>query len=361
MKLGIYTDAHFSLTSSIYSRIRGHKYSSRLDMLVESFKWMYKTFEDHGVDIIINAGDLISSDILKPEENSAIYEAFSYRGNIPEYHILGNHEIKDKNKEHHSMSLLRGYDNIEILDEMKVLEFEDESIILMPFTSSEDSYNELYELLENSDKSKKQYLFTHASYIGESYNRYIEMNGLDKLKLVTSYSNLKAIFNGHIHNIKDEEIYHQIGSLTGNSFSDNYDEGYPGVVIYDTKTDKLERVVNPKSVLFFKIKADTVRSIYNQIAKMPRDQPKCLRVDVPYSIKDNASEYLIKNSDKYNISEFRIKSLREVNESATPLEIESFSTYKNPHDALVGFIDSQESLPYPKEKMIGFLDKYVNN
>ena len=97
MKIGVYTDAHFSISSSILSRTNGYNYSARLDSLVDSFKWMYSQFKKSNVDLIVNCGDLTNSDILHAEENSALYEALSYNPGIRELYILGNHEIKNKN------------------------------------------------------------------------------------------------------------------------------------------------------------------------------------------------------------------------------------------------------------------------
>lgn len=360
MKIGIYSDVHFSITSSILSRINGYKYSSRLDSIVDSFKWMYEVFSSENVDLIISGGDLTSSDILKPEENSAIYEALSYSCGTPEEHILGNHEIKDKNSRYNSVSLLKGYSNITLIDSIVEKVYDSNiHIIYVPYTSNKDNYNKLYNLLDNSDKSHKYYIVSHMSYIGENYNNYIETEGLDKIRLMDNYDNVKAIFNGHIHNVKDDRIYHQIGSLVGNSFSDNYEEGYPGVIIYDTDTDKMTRIINPNAVLFFKMKVTSIRALSTQLGKLPTDNGKCVRIEVPSSIKDDASKYLSDKSDKYKIVEYRVKTQYEPNSKSNIDKIESLSTYKSPYDALIGFINSQNSLPYPQEDMVQFLNNYV--
>ena len=76
MKIGIYSDAHFSKYSSNLISSAG-KYSKRLSSLLDSFKWMYEEFNKLGVEVVINCGDLTSSDSLSSDVSSALAEALS--------------------------------------------------------------------------------------------------------------------------------------------------------------------------------------------------------------------------------------------------------------------------------------------
>lgn len=360
MKIGIYSDAHFSISSSILSRVNGYKYSARLDSLIDSFKWMYDTFKKNNVELIVNGGDLTDSDLLHAEENSALYEALSCNPGIPELYILGNHEIKDKNSTISSVSILKGYSNIEIYNDITewISIANEVSLILVPFLVDKERYNEVYDKILKSE-SKNVYLFSHMSYIGENYNNYIETEGLDKIHLTTAFPNLKGIYNGHIHNSKDDGLYHQIGSLTGQSFGDNYDGGLPGIIILDTDTGEFTRIPNPYAVLFYKLNASSVNKLGSSIKKLGNDNYKCLRIEVPASIKDEVGEYLEQNIDKFKIKEYRLKAKYELNKIKNTELVESFRTYNSPYDALRKFTETLDETPYPQEDMMKFLNTYI--
>jgi DNA repair exonuclease SbcCD nuclease subunit len=321
---------------------------------------MYEQFKSNNVDLIINGGDLTNTDLLHPEENSALSEALSYNPGIQELYVLGNHEIKNKDSSISSVSILNGYPNIEVFNKITLIQKGDCNLLLVPYMADKDKYEEIYSTLSNLDKSVSCYVFSHMSYIGENYNNYIETNGLDKERLIYSYPNIKGIWNGHIHNIRDNGIYHQIGSLVGNSFSDSYSEGNPGIVILDTNTNNFIRIPNPYAILFHKMECESIRSLTSKLGKLDKNTGKCIRVEVPSSIKDNIYEYIEQNKNKYNIHEYRIKAKYEkVNNSVNTNETESLSHYRSPYDALKGFIDVQSSLPYEKSDMIKFLDTYI--
>lgn len=360
MLIGIYTDSHFSISSSVLSRVNGYTYSARLDSLVQSFQYMYKLFKDNGVELIVNCGDLTDSDLLRAEENSALYEALSYNPGIPELYILGNHEIKNKNSTISSTSILQGYPNIKMYNDIALYEIENENtvLVLVPYSADKDKYSRVYEELSKIRSDASIYLFSHMSYIGENYNNYIETEGLDKMML-TAYDNLMGIYNGHIHNSKDDpnHKYHQIGSMVGNSFGDNYSGGLPGFIILDTETGEFTRYPNPYAVLFFKMNINSIKDLTNELNTLV-DNDKCIRIDVQASIKDQVSEYLEQNLNKYHIREYRLKVKYESNKISNDNIIESFRSYSSPYDALKKFTELEET-PYFKEEMIQFLDKYI--
>ena len=359
--LGIYSDAHFSISSSILNRISGFKYSMRLDCLVDSFRWMYEQFKENNVDVIVNCGDLTDSDILHAEENAALYEALAYNPGIDEFYILGNHEIKNKNSTIASTSILNGYPNISIFNNIEKLEFTHEhtTFVLVPYLTDKDDYERVYKALDELSDREKVYVFSHMSYVGENLNNYVLTDGLDKTRMMNLYPNVKGIFNGHLHNTRDEGIYHQIGSLISSSFGDNYTEGLPGIIIYNTETDEIKRIPNPYAILFKKISCNSFKDLSKDLQDISCDNQICLRVEVPASIKDETYDFIEQYKDKYKIVEYRIKSKYEPSKILESNEIESIAHYKSPYDALKGYLDVQDSLPYEKNEMVGFLDKYI--
>jgi len=56
MKIGLYTDVHYGQYSSIL-RMRGSKYSKRLENCIDSINWAEKLFEEQGCSRVICLGD----------------------------------------------------------------------------------------------------------------------------------------------------------------------------------------------------------------------------------------------------------------------------------------------------------------
>lgn len=355
MKIGIYTDCHFSKSSSILVGSSFNKYSMRLDFLVKSFKWMYDLFEEHEVCNIFNLGDLISSDVLDAETNSALSEALSYSRGIQEYWLIGNHEKKSRDSKFHSLSLIKQYPNIKIIDDFETIDFGSLKILMKSFTSSENSL----ELFQNECKSvkDKSIVMTHQVYKGMIPG----MVGYDlDYEEIIKNKNILNIFNGHIHSARDEGKYCQVGSISGMSFGDDYSRFLPSIIIYDCETNTYKRYVNPYATLFYTI--DNVSSIENfneQLTLLP-DGFKLLRIKVPISFREEFSDYLNRNPeilDKNNIISYRIKLINEniVKDSS---EIHSIIQNRSVIDSLKDFTNRSDT-PYSKEDMIGFINEFL--
>ena len=74
----------------------------------------YANLSEKGVDLIINGGDLMDSNLIKADEGSAVAKALSYSTGIKEYYLLGNHEKLDDAGKFHSLALL-DRDHIEVV------------------------------------------------------------------------------------------------------------------------------------------------------------------------------------------------------------------------------------------------------
>ena len=113
--LGIYSDVHTVNKSSIMPyHSTDSKYSVRLQMIIDTFKWMYNVFENEHVDVICNCGDLFDSHIVRAEELNAISDCYRYSKGTREIHIIGNHEIFDNNRNFYSTAMLKNFPFIEI-------------------------------------------------------------------------------------------------------------------------------------------------------------------------------------------------------------------------------------------------------
>lgn len=351
MIIGIYTDAHFAVASSILNGTAGYKYSARLDMLVDSFKWMYETFESENVELIFNGGDLIDSDFIKARESSAIAEALSYGGKIPEYHIVGNHEKEDKASRYTSLSLLDKNRKITVISEPTKI---DDTFSVIPYTRDLD-YIDL-EPLAN------KVLISHIDYEGMNVGKITLTNGLN-MQYACNYFDL--ILNGHIHApaLYNEKIMN-IGAMVGHGFDDNYGVCYPSIMILDTDTLKTRRIINPYSALFLKSKCSSVADLMKYLKSLSSlPNPKCLKIEVPYSIRDEVRDYLESQIETYNIAASRIVSRVENSSVLTQdkEDINKLQSYESGASAMKKYVDLQgdDSLPAPKSKMMEFIEQYL--
>lgn len=351
MIAGIYTDAHFAVASSILSATAGYKYSARLDMLVDSFRWMYDTFEKENVELIFNGGDLIDSDFIKARESSALAEALSYGGKIPEYHIVGNHEKEDKANKYTSLSLLDQNRKITVISEPTKI---DDTFSVIPYTRELD-YIDL-EPLAN------KVLISHIDYEGMSLGKITLTSGLN-MQYACNYFDL--VLNGHIH---APAIYHDkimnIGAMVGHGFDDNYSVCYPSIMILDTDTLKTRRIMNPYSALFLKAKVSSVAELMKYLKSIAKlSNPKCLKLEVPYLARDEIRDYLESQLEKYNIVATRVSSKVENSSvlSQAKEDIVKLQGYESGASAMKKYVDIQadDGLPAPKPKMMEFVEKYL--
>lgn len=279
MKIGIYTDVHCAYTSSILPlHCEGSKYTTRLQMIIDTFKWMYELFENHKVDMIVNCGDLFDSHSLRSEEIAAMSEALSYSRGTQEIHVLGNHEILDKHRNFYATALLKNYSHIEVIQIPTKLN----NLSFLPYMAEED-VEEVLPLLEN------QILFSHVDIKGSRVTPQHNLeNGVEPLRLLDLF---QLVINGHLHSPQSfGEYIHNIGASTSLSFADNTDYT-PSVTILDTDTLQFERFDNPHAIRFIKINANNQEEFEHELIATG-DNPVALRLTVPYDKKVDAEQWL---------------------------------------------------------------------
>lgn len=351
MLVGIYSDLHASKSMSILTGGNGYKYSKRLDLVVNSMKWMYDTFKQLGVDMIVNCGDTFDSDILLPEENSAMAEALSFSYGTPEIHLLGNHEKKNKSSSYTSVSLLRNYEHIQIVDSPVQIG----NMLFLPYTNDYENY----EFLDGMPPC--DILFSHADYLGLEYdNGFASTHGFSPEILLDRF---KMIFNGHIHSPSSNNYGGRlvnIGSLLGTGFGNSYSKGYPRVIILDTKLLEFKSINNPYAPLFLKLKADSVIELLNKLKSLDTTSCYCLKIEVPYELKDQARKCLDNIQESHNILASRVVTIIESSESYVQDKeiIEGLNEFQSSKDALISYIKVSKDLPCPEKDMLDFVNKY---
>lgn len=359
MIIGIYTDAHFSVNSSILTgKAEGTGLSKRLDCLVKSFEWIYKKFDEKKVELIINCGDMTDSDVLRAEENSALAKALSYSRKVPEIHLLGNHDIKDASRNFSSIELLSGYPFIRVIRNLEEESINGLKLIFAPFTDREKDKVQINRTAR--DCCEPCVLFSHLAYKGYGLWDLLAQEGLNK-DILLENKNLRRIFNGHIHQALDMERYHQIGSLAGGSFSDSYKNGYPGIIVYDTETDTLERISNPFSFLFINRSFSSSSEVNECLRSLPGNR-RCLLAKVPLNLRDSMIAYLEDHKEDLNLEGFRVRPIFSDKCKGLQADVND-NEYKARTEAEIlhdFFLEEASSLPYEIEVMDRFLEKHFS-
>lgn len=340
MRIGIYTDVHCSYTSSILPlHCEGTKYTTRLQMILDTFRWFYNLFEKEKVDIIVNCGDLFDSHNLRSEEISAMSEALKFSTGVPEYHILGNHETLDKNRNFYATAMLDNYPYITVVDTPLKL---DNGVSFLPYMETE-SVNDVLPYISN------KILFSHIDIQGSRLNSFHVMdNGANILKLKDLFS---MVINGHIHTYQNlgHNIYN-IGATTSYSFADDMDT-LPGVAILDTDTMKIDKYPNPHAIRFIKLTANEDLKQFKMILSSYSNSNIALRVDCDFNNKDKVANIL---EEFNNIVVSRIQCKSPTTQCAnvdSKLDVD-MSNSIDVKNKFVSFLKTEAELKYPLENYI---------
>lgn len=244
MKICIYTDVHFSQTSSIV-RGNGKKYSTRLEQLIESVNWAENLAVEHNCDAVYNLGDFVDKSSMNAQEISAISEI--QWAKVPHTCILGNHEIKDRNKDFSSLHVLKllGFD---LITEPSEVECGNISLCYLPYMFEYKSLDEIFP----DSVGKKRIVFSHNDIEGIQLGGYIFDKGFS---LVDISKSCELFLNGHIHAYGEYGNLINLGNLCGQNFGEH---NVPHrAYILDTETLELTHFENPYALNFYKIDCTT--------------------------------------------------------------------------------------------------------
>lgn len=341
MLLGIYTDAHWTKNSSLL-RSSNNELGPRLEMMTESYKWMYETFGKE-VDAIINGGDLTDNTFLSSEEITAISNALSYSKGVPEYHILGNHERQTESSSFHSLSMLNLLPNMKVIDKPGKMDINPD-VAFLPYSHKPD----LSTIRELSTKV----LFSHITVLGSYLTSVFRAtNGVPTDFLDDCFD---LVVNGHIHSAQwvSKKVLN-LGVATGVSFGDSYKAHYPSVAILDTDTLKLEIIENPYAIRFIKIETDSISGLTTKLNKL-KEGSYALQVRVPFELRDEARR--IVDNDPRVVSS-RVGSKIDSDTILKTVNIDKVSNKASGREALVDFIKTRDKLPHNEADIIDIIDK----
>lgn len=249
MKILIYTDVHWSKSSSII-RTNGIKYSTRLENLIKSVNWAENLAIEKSCDAIVCLGDFFDKPILNAEEITALKE-IKWAENINHTFLIGNHETNVQDLQYASSHVLP--DDFEIIDSIAKISTLDSNIYFVPYIQDKSIKD-----LGICKSDKNTIVFSHNDIAGIQYGATISKVGFD----INEIDECCDLFiNGHIHNggcITKKII--NLGNLSGQNFSEDAFNNKHHAMILDTTTMKWTLYENPFAFNFYKI---TFKDIHN--------------------------------------------------------------------------------------------------
>lgn len=348
MKILLYGDTHFSQSSSV---IIGSSSSleGRLQYLINSFEWMYSKAKEYNVDCIIDLGDLSDSPRLTASEITGITRALKYNQDIPEYHLLGNHERQTEDGTINSVNFIDLLPNHHLIKETKQLNNE---ITFVPYREYVDG--------DLDDIQRTHYAFSHIDIFGANVGGWALKAGMSPEYLLSKFD---IVINGHIHNhsyVVDTPLKKiiNLGSISGQNFSS---KGTPHIGLLDTETDELSFIDNPHGLSFYNETCNSISDIIKASKAIGETGRKvAVQIKVPMNLVEDARR-ILNNNDNILVSKIRIQMeksqlLREEIE-----EIEKVNTSEGGFNKLRDFVNAKKKLPFDRESILAMVDELERN
>ena len=255
MKIGIIGDIHWSRYSSIL-RLRGEKYSYRLENCIKSINWAEQITSD--CSFVVYLGDFFDTSELNAEEITAIKDI---QWNTQEHiFLVGNHEM-GLNDLSYSSSHLFNYIDIDkgstVIDTPVKYEWSNCNVHFLPYILEDQRkpFNEYVRKEEN----KRTIVFSHNDIAGLQLGKYVSKSGFEVEDI---QNNCDGFINGHLHNGGEvAEGIINIGNLTGQNFSEDAFKYKHRIAILDTATMDIEYFENPFALNFYKI--DSTKQLWD--------------------------------------------------------------------------------------------------
>lgn len=282
MKLGIYSDPHFSQSSSIIVGKKG-KFSGRLENLIKSYEWMDSLFKKEEVDMIFCLGDLTDKPNLSAEEITAISKC---PGIHSHYFIVGNHCRSNYDGSINSLSIFNN-----VFYEPTIINIHNhQNLLILPYGCTENPFEGFYK------GTPIDIVLSHNDIKGYQTGKFTGTEGLDTGEVLDK---CKLLINGHLHNggwvVKNRIM--NIGQLSGMNFSSCGGEWEPSVAIVDTKTLSVSLYENPEAYRFKKLEFNTLTKVKNYLDSLVECQGKyVLQVKVPDNLSDKVRKLLSQSS-----------------------------------------------------------------
>lgn len=247
MKIGIVGDVHWSRYSSIV-RLRGEKYSYRLENCIKSINWAEQLTAE--CSQIVYLGDFFDSSELNAEEITAIKDI--QWNNQEHIFLVGNHEMGINDLSYSSSHLFEYidiYKGSTVIDTPTMYEWSNCNVYFLPYILEEQrkSFSEYV----SKENDKRTIVFSHNDIAGVQLGQYLSTKGFDISEI---QNNCDLFLNGHLHNgtkVADKII--NVGNLTGQNFSEDAFKYDHCVFILNTEDLSCAVYENPYAMNFYKL------------------------------------------------------------------------------------------------------------
>lgn len=256
MKILVYTDCHWSTTSSIV-RERGEDYSLRLENLIKSVNWAEKLSITEKVNLVVCCGDFFDRSTINSEELSALTKV-EWNRNVNHIMLVGNHEMWSNDLKLSTANIFK-FLGFFVADSPYTEKTKFGELCFIPYVDSTKSITDYV----SAEYKGKRIIFSHNDISGIQMGKFVSKNGFN-IPDIESCCDL--FINGHLHN--GEKVSNKIinvGNLTGQNFGENAFIYKHGVIIIDTDTLEYEFVENPFALNFYKIKYDSFSTVKDSI------------------------------------------------------------------------------------------------
>lgn len=342
MRIVVYTDAHFSINSSIILGKVG-SLEGRLSHLIDSFKWIGEVAKERNCDLIVNCGDLVDSTTLRSEEITALAKALRYHDGINCTHVMGNHEILTSDGSINSINFIENLSNHKLMTSPIVEESHGTRILYLPYGDYE---------VDNLPEA--DICFSHIDISNSDLNGFKLQARVDPSDLAKKY---KLVINGHIHNhgwlVKDKVL--NLGALSGQNFSST-SKSY--IAIVDTDDFSCELIENPYSLRFIKKEYKQLSRVVKFIDSLDEGRKYGIHLVVPVDIAETTRDLLDKNP---MILSSRVTAIRHIISPEGEVEptydtIEKISDNESGFKALRTYV-STNSIPFEVNDILKVIDE----
>lgn len=303
MKVLLYSDVHISAKESIVTKY-GFKYTVRLEHLINSLNWAFRTAERLGCGATICLGDFMHKAQCTDMELTALLDI--NWSNMPNYFLCGNHESSVADLRYSTVNAIAQTTNNTVISDVSKITLDSADFYFIPYITESDRMP-LSEYLTDYDANKPNYIISHNDIADICLGGFKTITGFSITDIETLPNS--TFLNGHLHNsgwVGKNAL--NIGSISGHNFTnDSYAYSY-GVWILDTVTGSLDFVENPYAFNFYKIEICTESDL---------DKLKLLKNNAVVSIKCEEKlvvklrEFLV---DLPNILESRIIVIKNYGE-----------------------------------------------
>jgi exonuclease SbcD len=312
MLIAIAADLH--LNNTTYGRMSEDGLPIKTQDAFDALTFIVDECIDRKVDRLIVVGDIFENH-FPPNHMRRLLNAQLQRllrKNIEVILMVGNHDVC---RDHHALMPIYGWDDrIRVVDKVLHEKKDKEGFVAsyLPHTNDIESrkttfreeVHKIVELASKDRKGKKYLFFGHFGVQGSYQNdACINVSSNDVTVRELEALNADAVFLGHFHkpqSLSNKKRIFYVGSAERNDFNEMYQD--KGFIIYDTKSDEIERVVYDDVRKMAEINASNFDELMEAIEKADFDE-HIVRI-----VFDGEKEDYIDTKEKSNIIKKAIMS-----------------------------------------------------